>query len=74
MEDGVVIPAHYRDSDLLTNELTIPIRDDDLLEDLEGFEVQLESASPGVLLGEPHISTIWIEDNDCKSCYSLPIG
>ena len=67
MVDTVEIPAHYRETSLLTNELTIPIRDDNLLEDLEVFEVVLESDSPGVILGEPHVGAIWIEDIDCKA-------
>ena len=65
--DSVTIPAHYIGGDLLTNELTVPIRDDNLLEDAESFDVVLESRDPRVLLGVPHIQTIWIEDNDCKN-------
>ena len=69
--DSVTIPAHYIGGDLLTNELTVPIRDDNLLEDAESFDVVLESRDPRVLLGVPHIQTIWIEDNDCKTCTTL---
>ena len=68
--DSVVLPAYYTAGDLLTNELTVPIRDDNLLEDTESFQVVLESdGGPGVELGSPHVMTILIEDNDCKWKY-----
>lgn len=56
------------DGELLPNELIVPIRDDNLLEDMEAFNVILsvQSSNPRVFVGEPNIQTIWIEDNDCE--------
>lgn len=68
VERSVDIPAHYT-SGPLNNELTIPIRDDNLLEDLERFEVTLKMDDSRVLVGEPQVTTIWIEDNDRKCCH-----
>lgn len=68
VERSVDIPAHYT-SGPLNNELTIPIRDDNLLEDLEKFEVTLKMDDSRVLVGEPQVTTVWIEDNDRKCCH-----
>lgn len=68
VERSVEIPAHYTSGSPLNSELTIPIRDDNLLEDLEKFEVTLKIDDSRVLVGEPQVTTIWIEDNDRK-CY-----
>lgn len=70
------IPAHYTSGSPLNSELTIPIRDDNLLEDLEKFEVTLKIDDSRVLVGEPQVTTIWIEDNDrechdCMTCCGL---
>lgn len=70
VERNVVIPAHYTSGDPLNSELTIPIRDDNLLEDLEEFEVTLKMDDPRVVMGEPQVTTIWIEDNDRK-CFHM---
>ena len=50
--------------------LYVSIREDNILEDREVFEVVLGSSSPRVMLGEPSSALVWIEDNDCK-CSAL---
>lgn len=76
VEDSVSLPAGYTSGDLLTNELTVPIRDDELLENRESFEVLLrvESENEGVVLGTPRIMTIMIEDNDSECVYMLLVA
>ena len=66
MEDSVLLPAGYTLGNLLTNELTVPVRDDELLENTESFQVTLrvESGHEGVTVGSPSTMTIFIEDND----------
>ena len=68
---SVVLQAGYATGDPLDVELTVPIRDDNLFEDTETFEVVLSSDSDGVVLGATSVKTVHILDNDCKLEWQL---
>lgn len=56
------------DDNLDTRNVVIPIVDDDIVEPVQTFQVNIVSSANVI---NPGTATVLIQDNDCKSLFSL---
>lgn len=56
----------------MTKSIEIPILNDGLADPNEYFQVRLENAAEGVLLGAHTVATVWIIDNDTGVSFTQP--
>ena len=42
----------------------ITLIDDNIVEVTESFQVRFDAVTPGVVIGSPNVTTVFIEDND----------
>lgn len=59
-------------SDGAEKTFTVPLKDDVLFEDEEGFKVHLSSTDTAVQVVSPSTANVFIVDNDGKSCCTTP--